>query len=336
MQEVSPERLLKLMTIMPPPKSVKELRRRIEHISELFNRNLPSIASIHKVQIIRNAKSKSLSEPSLKCDIYVPFSKHKKYEAYKPIIRARHSRPSENILHPILLYLHGGGWVAGSPKTHRKLAMEFASCGYLTVSLDYRLAPEYPFRAALDDCLYALSWIKENALSYGGDTKRIAIGGDSAGANLAAATLIANDEIEVKAAILLYGLFDVKDAIDRIPDEGGILSRCSINLMLESYLGKNFEDDSIAKNPEVSPIHGVSEKFPPSLIMAGKLDPLYCQSERFADLCQKHGVEHELHLVENVPHGFLQMDMFPGYRDSLTAIIKFLDKFLMIANRSKR
>src|SRR5215469_442265 len=88
---------------------------------------------------------------------------------------------------PVTIYLHGGGWIAGSSKSHRKLGMQFAEAGYLTINLDYRLAPEHPFPAGLEDCVFAMRWAHENAKRWNGDGARIAIAGDSAGANLAAA-----------------------------------------------------------------------------------------------------------------------------------------------------
>jgi acetyl esterase/lipase len=82
--------------------------------------------------------------------------------------------------HPVMLFIHSGGWMVGSPVTHRKLAMQFAEQGYLTVNVDYRLAPEHPFRAGFDDCVFSAKWIAENVYPWNGDSSRIAIAGDSA------------------------------------------------------------------------------------------------------------------------------------------------------------
>lgn len=98
--------------------------------------------------------------------------------------------PSGSGPHPVLLYLHGGGWVAGSPKSHRRLVQRFAEAGYLTVNLEYRLAPEHPFPAGYEDCVFAARWVRENAARWNGAADRIAIGGDSAGGNLAAAVAV--------------------------------------------------------------------------------------------------------------------------------------------------
>src|SRR4029453_6534548 len=110
--------------------------------------------------------------------------------------------------HPVVIYLHGGGWAFGSPASFRKLGMQFAEAGCLTINLDYRLAPEHPFPAALEDAIFAIGWASENARRWNGDGRRIAIGGDSAGANLAFSAIAASAperRSPVQAAVLFYG-----------------------------------------------------------------------------------------------------------------------------------
>jgi acetyl esterase/lipase len=93
--------------------------------------------------------------------------------------------------HPVMRYIDGGGWVVGRPRTHRKIAMEFAKQGCLMFNLEYRLAPENPFPAGFDDCVFAAHWIAENAKRWSGNSRQMFIGSDSAGGNLSAATLLA-------------------------------------------------------------------------------------------------------------------------------------------------
>ena len=118
-----------------------------------------------------------------------------------------------------MLYIHGGGWIMGSPKTHDKLAKQCAAEGYLTINLDYRLAPENPFPAGLDDCVFAAKWIASNAKRWNGDATRLAIGGDSAGGNLTAATLVALSSDasapKARAGALIYGVFDFPALLER-------------------------------------------------------------------------------------------------------------------------
>ena len=92
-----------------------------------------------------------------------------------------------------MVYLHGGGWAFGSPASFRKLGMQFAEAGYLTIVLDYRLAPEHPFPAAHEDTLFAVGWARDNARRWNGDGARIAIGGDSAGGNLLLSALASSE-----------------------------------------------------------------------------------------------------------------------------------------------
>jgi hypothetical protein len=82
--------------------------------------------------------------------------------------------------HPVVVYLHGGGWMAGSPTTHRKLGMQFAEQGYVTVNVSYRLAPENPFPDGFDDCVFAAKWARDNVHRWNGDPSRMAMGPRSA------------------------------------------------------------------------------------------------------------------------------------------------------------
>jgi acetyl esterase len=93
--------------------------------------------------------------------------------------------------HPVLMYLHGGAFAVGSKRTHRALAAAYASQGYLVCNVDYRLAPQYPFPAAIEDACAAWLWVTDHVGSYGGDRHRMALAGESAGANLALSVVLA-------------------------------------------------------------------------------------------------------------------------------------------------
>ena len=133
----------------------------------------------------------------------------------RPGLTADVAVPEGRAPFPVLLYLHGGGWVAGSPKSHRRLGQKFAEAGYLTINVDYRLAPEHPFPAGYDDCVFAAQWARENAGRWNGDSTRMAIGGDSAGGNLAAAVIIAPGAPRFRAALLIYGIYDFVETVER-------------------------------------------------------------------------------------------------------------------------
>jgi len=234
----------------------------------------------------------------------------------------------------VLVYLHGGGWICGSPRTHRKLAFRFAEGGYLVINVDYRLAPEHPFPAPFDDCVAALRWARANAASLGGDPERIAVGGDSAGGNLAAAASAAlhGDPDCPRAALLIYGVFDfarIGDAPpDGLPEMPGMteLGPKMIELMVGSYLGSD-RDDAILVDPRVSPIHAAG-KLPPSHVVVGSLDPLATQAAALAAELRGAGIEHAHHVDEGMPHGYAQMEFLAPTRPAIERMVGFLKQQL--------
>jgi acetyl esterase len=213
----------------------------------------------------------------------------------------------------MLLYLHGGGWVAGSPKSHRRLAQHFAHAGYLTVNLDYRLAPEHPFPAGYDDCEFAARWVRENAARWNGDVERLAIGGDSAGGNLAAAVAAAGEQ-SFRAAILIYGIFDFAGAVER--------GAMGIEGVARGYLAEGFP--AMLGDPRVSPIRAVTKKFPPAFLTVGTKDPLLPESAAMEEALKSAGVPQELRIVKDMIHGFIQFDFLDECLQTLAAIFSFL------------
>ena len=217
---------------------------------------------------------------------------------------------------PVLLYIHGGAWVAGSPATHRRLTYRFAEAGYLVVSVDYRLAPEHPFPAAYDDCVQALRWTAREARRFGGDPSRLAIGGDSAGGNLAAAVAIAahgiSDLPPIAAALLIYGVFDFAKV-------GGALFA---PVMHDAYLGCKGNDD-LLRDVRVSPLHGAA-RLPPSCIVVGDSDPLLEDSRALQRALAAANVPHRLDVVPDMPHAFVQMEFLREARTSIDRMTAFL------------
>ncbi len=217
--------------------------------------------------------------------------------------------------HPVLVYLHGGAWVAGSPASHHKLTARFAEAGLLVMSVDYRLAPEHPFPAALDDCLAAVDWAAANANRFGGDATRLFIGGDSAGGNLAAATALELGRRSrgpaVQALALIYGVFDMRDM-------GSAAANRSIHRAYLPELPAEIFDD-----PRVSPIHG-AHALPPCYIVVGRQDPLLEQSRRLRDALAACGTEHRYVEAAAMPHGFMQMEFLGGVRKLIKDIAGFL------------
>ncbi|HJU11947.1 MAG TPA: alpha/beta hydrolase [Candidatus Binataceae bacterium] len=225
--------------------------------------------------------------------------------------------------HPVVLFIHGGGWMAGSPRTHRKLGMQFAEQGYLTVNLDYRLAPENAFPAGFEDCLFAAKWMRENVQSWNGDLSRSAIAGDSAGANLAAAVLVefgsTRSAPNFRAAALIYGVFDFADAIERTPN------REAIEGMARGYLGAQYP--AALKDPRVSPLRAIKPgTLPPSFIICGTADALLPESRSIAAVLKEADIPYELHEIEEMPHAFMMIDALSACREGHSLMFKFLKR----------
>jgi acetyl esterase len=235
--------------------------------------------------------------------------------------------------HPVLVYLHGGGWICGSPATHRKLAHRFAEAGYLVFNVDYRLAPEHPFPTPLEDCVQAIRWAARTAPEYGGDPDRLAVGGDSAGANLSAASAIqlSGDPACPKAALLIYGVFDfatIGDFPDELAAAGPMreLGERLVGMMVESYLGPD-RSEALLADPRVSPLHA-AHRLPPSHVLVGTADPLVRQAESLAKALAAADVDHEHHVDHGMPHGYVQMEFMAPTRPAIERMLDFLRRTL--------
>jgi acetyl esterase len=226
---------------------------------------------------------------------------------------------------PGLLYLHGGGWVICSPDTHDRLTRELAvAIGARVVSLDYGLAPERPYPQGLDDCEDAARWLHAHGGTLGIDPARLAIGGDSAGGNLTAATLLRlrGGPAAFRAAIYIYGAFGIgfdTPSMRAWGDRDLILSRPVMEWFRGLYLGRTGSPD----DPFVSPLKGDLHGLPPAVLVVGTLDPLLSDSELFAAALDKAGVPTELHVFEDAPHAFVQMFMLDMAGDAIARIARF-------------
>jgi acetyl esterase len=233
--------------------------------------------------------------------------------------------------HPVLVYLHGGGWICGSPRTHRKLACRFAEAGQLVFNIDYRLAPEHPFPTPFEDCLAAVRWAAREAPRFEGDPARLAVGGDSAGGNLSAAVAaaLANEPSRPRAALLLYGVFDfaamssieMPAELDQTPMAAA--KDRLIELMVGSYLGRDREHH--LNDPRVSPLRA-AHRLPPCHVVVGGADPLVSQAEALVAELAQAGVEHEHFVDEGMPHGYAQMEFLPHARPAIDRMVAFLRK----------
>ncbi|MCY3505559.1 MAG: alpha/beta hydrolase [Chloroflexi bacterium] len=233
--------------------------------------------------------------------------------------------------HPGVLFIHGGSWVAGSPLTHDKLAQRLAERGYSVVSVDYALAPEHKHPEGLDDCVLAADWLKAEAEGLGIDPGRLAIMGDSAGGNLAAATLHCLLERDgatpFRAAALPYGVYDFP-AMLALPEDAPFVNGRIFVWQVEDYLGVA-PDDPRLELPAVSPRFSPHlANFPPVFMTAGTRDPLLQQSLDFAESLRAAGVGTEVLVCEEATHAFLQIEEVAAAGEGLEAIVGFLGRNL--------
>ena len=207
---------------------------------------------------------------------------------------------------PALLYYHGGGFVFGSPEITLPTAQKLAEdIGCLIILLDYRLAPEHPFPAALEDGLSVLSWLEANAERLRLDKTRIAIGGDSAGGGHAVvltAAVQAKDGIKPSSLFLAYPMLDNETGIDG--DSGtSIWTPANNRFGWDSYLGNDDIAGKIASGAVPSKIKNL-QNFPPTFLATGTLDLFFEENLTFGENLQNQGVEVEQHIFEGAYHAF--------------------------------
>lgn len=307
MSDAIPTDVLAQLFQMKPPETVEDMRQLLDGFAGFLNADLPEVGAFHQAVPIG----------AFSADVIVP----------------KGEGP-----HPVLVYLHGGGWVCGSPTTHNKLAHRFAEGGNLVVNVDYRMAPEHPFPTPFEDCAEAVRWTTKEVAAYGGDPTRIAIGGDSAGANLSAAVAaaLADDPSgpALRAAILIYGVFDFATIAAEPPPELAAamavmpigLGEKLIELMVGSYLGSE-RSDALLRDPRVSPVHAAA-KLPPCHVVCGTSDTLVAQARALVAGLEAGGVEHESFEDEGMPHGYAQMEFLPAARPAIDRMLRFLEAHL--------
>ena len=211
---------------------------------------------------------------------------------------------------PVLLYLFGGGWTLGSLDTADAICRRLAnSVGCVVGSVGYRLAPEHPFPAAVHDCAAALRHLAAHAAELGIDPDRLAIGGDSAGGNLAAAvTLLARAEggPALRHQLLVYPNTDHRADTPslREHDDPYLFNRRSVAWYWGHYLAAAADGD----NPLASPLRADDlSGLPPATVLTAEYDPLRDEGEQYAAALRGAGVPVRSHRYEGVPHGFFAM-----------------------------
>jgi len=218
-------------------------------------------------------------------------------------------RPAGERPLPALLYFFGGGWVLGTVDTADGVSRSLAnSSGALVAVAGYRLAPEHRFPAAADDCYAAVRWVAEHAEEIGADPARLAVGGDSAGGNLAAGVALRARAggPALAGQLLVYPNTDqlADDPSMRAADDPFLFNRHSVDWYRRHYLANPGD----AANPLASPLRAQSlAGLPPALVITAEFDPLRDQGEAYARRLAREGVQVELSRYPGMAHGFFTM-----------------------------
>jgi acetyl esterase len=228
---------------------------------------------------------------------------------------------------PLIVHFHGGGFCLGNLDMDLWLCTHLAAgADAVVVSVDYRLAPQHPFPAAIDDCFAAVQWVHAHAAELGGDPGDLAVIGESAGGNLAAVIpLLARDAggPPIARQILLYPAVDAvywADRANTVVDQP-FLTRAQIDVFLTHYLA----DHADLHDSRLSPLHAKDlSGLPPTHIVTGTCDVLEPEAIRYRDALRAAGVPVQLVRYTDQPHGFVNLPgLCPAARAALDGIIAF-------------
>lgn len=228
---------------------------------------------------------------------------------------------------PVLVWFHGGGFTVGDLATSDATAAELAnSTGCVVANVDYRLAPEHPFPGPLEDCYAAVQWVVDAAADLGVDSARVAVGGDSAGGNLAAAVCLLARERggpAIRFQLLVYPCLDPRRSYPsyRENGEGLLLTASVMEWFWHNYLG-----DGDPEAPLAAPIYAPDlGGLPPALVVTAEYDPLRDEGEAYAERLRQAGVIAESSRYDGQIHGFVGLyGMFDAGRKAVDEISRAL------------
>ncbi len=228
---------------------------------------------------------------------------------------------------PVVLYVHGGGFEVCSKETHWMIASQFAKAGYLVVSTNYRLAPEYPFPSGLSDVCAAYLWTLDNAARFGGDPQNIIVAGESAGGNLVTSLALAaccerpesfaravfRRNRPPAAVFAACGFFEVSNAqrFRQLAEQSWFVTKHAIEQIARSYLPRSAhyagEHDLADPLRLLEGSARLTRPLPPFLVTCGTGDPLLHDSQRLEQALQRRKVDYRVHYYPNEIHAFHAM-----------------------------
>lgn len=229
---------------------------------------------------------------------------------------------------PALVYFHGGGFVFGNLDTHDAVCRALAKeSGAVVISVDYRLSPEHKFPAAVEDAHTATLWAADNAERMGIDARRIAVGGDSAGGNLATVIAMRCRDAggpALASQVLLYPVTDFSSFETRSYrelGEGYFLTRAAMHWFADHYLASA----DLKRHPEVSPLLAPDlSGLPPALVITAEFDPLRDEGEAYAQRLQEAGVPVTVTRYPGMIHAFVSMrGVLAGGRQAIQEVARF-------------
>gem|GEM_PF-405204 len=241
------------------------------------------------------------------------------------VVRPRHADHRAGL--PVVMYVHGGGFETCSKETHWTMASEFARAGYVVFNINYRLAPEHPFPAGLEDVCSAYLWVLDNAERFGGDKQRVVLAGESAGGNLVTSLALAACSERPEpwaravfrrrhvpmAVIAACGFFEVSNAsrFRELAQQSWFVTKQAIEQIARSYLPKpaHYEGEHDLANPLrlLESSEEFTRSLPPFLVTCGTDDPLLHDSERLERALRARGVTLRAHYYPGEIHAFHAM-----------------------------
>ncbi len=246
-------------------------------------------------------------------------------------VPARLYRPAGERPWPTTVFLHGGGFVIGDLDTHDQVCRRLCrDAETVVLSVDYRLAPEHPFPAGLEDAIASIRWAHEHLDELGGD-HRLAVGGDSAGGNLSAVVAQTMPEA-ITAQLLVYPAVDVVGEYDsRV--ENGVGYFLEMSMMEWFFTHYTTDVEGVAPHdPRLSPLHAPSlAGLPPAVVVTAEFDPLRDEGEAYADRLEAEGVTVERARYDGMIHGFI--DMAPMSPAAESAVADTVARFSRLLHR---